>query len=119
MLDDDGPVLTPDLTATLERAHLVVRRRDGAEHSRIDVPGIDAVEHLALQHLRASPPRRRWSLGELDAVLERAGWQRLGVWRINAARRTTARMIPTYLDDSVAAGDQARPLHTREAHHDN
>lgn len=41
-------MLRPDLTATLERAELVLRLRDGREHSRLMVADLDAVEHLAL-----------------------------------------------------------------------
>lgn len=85
-------MLTPDLTATLERADLVLRMRDGREHSRVMVADLDAVEHLALLEAGAPPALGGWGLADLDAALERARWARVSHWRIDAAGRTTARV---------------------------
>lgn len=86
-------MLTSYLSATLERADLVLRQRDGQERGRIAVEEMDAVEHLALTNAVADPqPPLRWSVMDLDAALERHQWVRVGHWRIDAARRTTTRV---------------------------
>ena len=95
----DGPVLTPDLTATAEGAHLVLRRRDAVEHSRFPVTDLDAVEHLELLAAGGAPPAREWSAGELDAALTREGWRRTGPWTTDE-QRSVAAVVPTYLDET-------------------
>ena len=57
-VDHDGPVLTPDLSATVAGAHLVLARRDGVEHSTFPVADLDAVEHLDILAAGGAPPIR-------------------------------------------------------------
>lgn len=85
-------MLRPDLYVTLERAELVLRLRDGREHSRLMVAHLDAVEHLALIESGTPPALCGWGLADLDAALERGMWERVGHWLIDAAGRTTARV---------------------------
>lgn len=87
-------MLLPDLSATLERADLVLRRRDGVEHSRIPVADLDPVERLDLLHARVDPPQQLWCLGDLDQALRRAGWKRRSSWRTAPAGSTTAWVVP-------------------------
>ena len=95
--DDDGPVLTPDLTATVAGAHLVLCRRDAVVRSAFPVADLDALAYLELLAAGGVPPVRAWSAGELDAALAREGWWRSGPWTTAGRRRTTP-VVPTYLD---------------------
>ena len=93
----DGPVLTPDLTAAAEDGHLVLRRRDGVEHSAFPVADLDAVKHLELLAAGGTPPACAWSEAELDAALAREGWRRTSPWTTDE-QRAVAAVVPTYLD---------------------
>ena len=90
-------MLTPDLTAAVAGADLVLARRDGAWHSAFPVADLDAPAHLELLSAGGAPPVRAWSAGDLDAALAREGWRRTGPWT-TAGRRRTAPVVPTYLD---------------------
>ena len=103
-VDHDGPVLTPDLTATAEDGHLVLRRRDAVVHSSFPVADLDAVEHLELLTAGGAPPVRAWSEVELDDALAREGWRRAGPWTTDE-QRSVAAVVPTYLDE---AGEHER-----------
>ena len=101
-VDHDGPVLTPDLTATVEGAHLVLARRDAVGHSAFPVADLDAPQHLELLAAGA-PPVRAWSSAELDAALAREGWRRTGPWTTDEQRNVAA-VVPTYLDETGEHG---------------
>ena len=93
----DDLVLTPDLTATAEGGFLVLRRRDGVEHSAFPVAALDALAHLEALAAGAAPPVRPWSEVEFDAALAREGWRRAGPWTA-AEQGAVAPVVPTYLN---------------------
>ena len=97
-------MLTPDLTANAAGAHLVLRRRDGVEHSSFPVADLDALAHLELLAAGGAPPVRAWSEAELDAALAREGWRRTGPWTTDE-QGAVAAVAPTYLD---ATGEHER-----------
>ena len=90
-------MLTPDLSATAEGAHLVLVRRDAVVHSSFPVADLDALAHLELLAAGGAPPARQWSEAELDAALAREGWRRTGPWTTDE-QRAVAPVVPTYLD---------------------
>ena len=95
--DHDGSVLTPDLSASPQGGYLVLRRRDGVEHSAFPVADVDAVEHLELLAAGGTPPVRAWSEVDLDAALAREGWRGTGPWTTDE-QGAVAAVAPTYLD---------------------
>lgn len=70
-----------ELAATATGAQIVLRRRDGAEHSRWPIADEDPL--VALERIEAgeAAPSRPWSLEALDAALEREGYRRTSDWR--------------------------------------
>ena len=96
-------MLTPDLTATVEGADLVLARRDAVVHSAFPVADLDALAHLDLLAAGGAPPARAWSADELDAALARQGWRRTGPWSTDE-QGAVAPVVPTYFDQAGRHG---------------
>ena len=92
-------MLTPDLTATVAGAHLVLTRRDAVVHSALPVADLDALAHPELLSAGGAPPAREWTAGELDDALAREGWRRAGPWTTDE-QGAVAAVVPTYLDQT-------------------
>lgn len=70
-----------ELIATATGAHMVLRRRDGAEHSRWLIAEEDPLDALERIEAGEEAPSRPWSLEALGAALEREGYRRTSDWR--------------------------------------
>ena len=69
------------LVATATGAVMVLRMRDGVEHSRWPIATEDPTEALERLEADRELPPRPWSLEALEAALEREGYRRMSAWR--------------------------------------
>lgn len=93
---EDDPVLRAELYATCEGGEVVLRLRDGAQHSRIPVADLDPVEALLALEAGAVSTPRTWSRAELDQALARACWARTVPWTLDGQGRPTAAVTSTW-----------------------
>lgn len=83
-------MLRPDLYATCQGGEVVLRRRDGAPHSRLPVADLDPIEQLIALEAGTAPTPHTWSHAELDQALARARWTRTAPWTADEDGRPSA-----------------------------